>query len=106
MIEKIREAAKKRILYSPHALTQSTSPDRMIGPAEVRNTIENGEIIEDYPYDDRGHTVLISGQSSGKRVLHVVCIPTDFYLMIITTYIPSDEKWSSDFRNREDIWSV
>lgn len=106
MIEKIRAAAKKRILYSPHALTQSTSPDRMIEPSEIRSVINSGEIIEDYPYDDRGHTVLISGASPAKRPVHVVCIPTDFYLMIITAYIPSDEKWSSDFRNREDIWSV
>lgn len=106
MIDKIRIAAKKRILYAPHALTQTTSPERMISPAEIRSVVEAGEIIEDYPYDDRGHTVLISGLSSTKRQLHVVCIPTDFYLMIITAYIPSDIKWSSDFRNREDIWSV
>ena len=106
MLEKIKAAAKKRILYSPHALIQSISPERMIAPKEVRSVIDSGEIIEDYPYDDRGHTVLISGVSSGKRNLHVVCIPTDFYLMIITAYIPSDKKWSADFRNREDIWSV
>ncbi|HKI78862.1 MAG TPA: DUF4258 domain-containing protein [Ignavibacteriaceae bacterium] len=106
MLDKIKIAAKKRILYSPHALTQSISPDRMITPAEIRSIIDSGEIIEDYPFDDRGHTVLISGMSSEKRHLHVVCIPTDFYLMIITAYIPSDIKWSADFRNREDIWSV
>ena len=106
MIDKIRKAAKKKILYAPHALTQTTSPERMISPSEIRSIVEAGEIIEVYPYDDRGHTVLISGLSSAKRQLHVVCIPTDFYLMIITAYIPSDIKWSSDFRNREDIWSV
>ncbi|MDL1980499.1 MAG: DUF4258 domain-containing protein [Deltaproteobacteria bacterium] len=32
-------------------------PVRMISPEEVRNVIEQGEIIEDYPYEKRNSSI-------------------------------------------------
>jgi len=96
----IREAAKKRILFLPHAVRQMSRPDRMITPAEVRSVIMDGEIIEDYPEDPRGSSVLL-GRANDDRVIHVVCSPKKDYLAIITAYLPDPTQWSSDFKVRK-----
>jgi len=94
-LKEIKIAANKRILYLPHAIRQMSRPDRMISPEEVRNVIEQGEIIEDYPNDQRGHSCLMFRYSIGDRPLHVVCAPKGDYLAIITAYIPSMEEWEN-----------
>jgi hypothetical protein len=100
-IETVRASADKQILYLPHALEQMNAPDEMIATEEVRAVIFNGEIIEDYPEDARGHSCLMLGHSpESDRSVHVVCSPKDEYLAIITTYLPDPEKWSDDFRRR------
>ena len=106
MIDKIRKAASKKIVYTPHAMTQITNLERMIEPDELRKVIDTGELVENYPYDMRGNTSLILGRGTNNRPIHVVCTPTDFCLMIITAYIPSEIKWSHDFKTREKTWSV
>lgn len=106
MIEKIQRAAAKKIVYTPHAVIQITNLERMIEPDEIRKVISEGEIVENYTYDLRGETSLILGRGNNNRPIHVVCTPTDFYLMIITAYIPSEIKWSQDFKTRETAWSV
>ena len=100
-IETVRASANKQILYLPHALEQMNAPDEMITTEEVRAVIFNGEIIEDYPKDARGHSCLMLGSSpENNRSIHVVCSPKDEYLAIITTYLPDPTKWSDDFRRR------
>ena len=94
-LKEIKIAANKRILYLPHAIRQMSRPDRMISPEEVRNVIEQGEIIEDYPNDQRGHSCLMFCYSIGDRPLHVICAPKGDYLAIITAYIPSMEEWEN-----------
>lgn len=101
MIEQIRAAARKRILYLPHAIRQMSRPDRLIRPAEVRNVIDGGEIIEDYPEDARGHSCLLLGEGIERRPVHVVCAPKPDYLAIITAYIPSDKEWEAGYRQRK-----
>jgi hypothetical protein len=96
----VRKAAEKKILYLPHALRQMSRPDRMISAQEVRGVVEYGEVIEDYPEDQRGHSCLMMGDRSDGRPLHVVCSPKDEYLAIITAYIPDQEQWENDFKTR------
>ena len=91
----------KRRLFLPHALHQMVRPDRMIRPAEVRQVIEQGEVIEDYPDDPRGHSCLMLGFGDNGRALHVVCAPKVEYLAIITAYVPDVDEWSTDFRTRK-----
>ena len=62
--------------------------------------IEEGEIIEDYPEDTRGHSCLILGRGRDGRPIHIVCTPKDEYLAVITAYIPDEAQWSKDFRTR------
>ena len=100
-IETVRASADRQILFLPHALEQMNAPDEMITTEEVRAVIFNGEIIEDYPEDARGHSCLMLGDSpENNRSIHVVCSPKDEYLAIITTYLPDPTKWSDDFRRR------
>lgn len=96
----IQDAGKKMMLFLPHAVRQMTRPDRMVESVEVRMVIENGQIIEDYPEDARGHSSLILGRGHQNRPLHVVCAPKDEYLAIITAYLPDPQEWSSDFKER------
>ena len=96
----MREAAAKRILFLPHAVSQMNSPDRMISTQEVRAVILEGELIEDYPEDVRGHSCLMLGRGAEDRPVHVVCTPKRDYLAVITAYLPSAEQWASDWRTR------
>jgi hypothetical protein len=96
----VHEAAGKRILFLPHAMSQMNAPDRMISTREVRSVILEGMIIEDYPDDPRGHSCLILGMGDDKRPIHMVCAPKPDYLAIITAYLPNKHQWKTDWRTR------
>ena len=93
-------AATQKILFLPHAIKQMSRPDRMITTDEVREAVLLGEIIEEYPDDQRGESCLVI-KAVENRIIHVVCAPKSEYLAIITAYLPSPDQWSSDFKTRE-----
>lgn len=97
---KVIIAARKRILYLPHALDQMNRPERLITPKEVKRVIFDGEIIENYPEDSRGHSCLIFGFGNEARPVHVVCSPKEDSLALITAYLPDKDKWCTDFKTR------
>ena len=66
----------------------------------MRSVIENGEIIEDYPENSRGHSCLILGKGKNGRPVHIVCSAKDEFLAIITAYIPAPNDWSKDYKVR------
>jgi hypothetical protein len=100
--EEVQKAARKRVLFVRHALDQMNRPERMISQKEVREVIFNGEIIEDYPEDVRGHSCLMCGLAqSSQRILHVVCAPKVDFLTVITAYIPSPDEWEANFKVRK-----
>ena len=96
----VRRKVAERLLFLPHAVRQMSRPDRIISTAEVRNVIFEGEIIEDYPEDTRGHSCLMFGRGEAGRAIHLVCSPKDEYLAIITAYIPIKDQWLDDFKSR------
>ena len=100
MIEVVLDAANKRILFLPHAIRQMARPDRMITTADIRKVVFGGHVIEDYPEDARGHSCLMLGFDEDERAIHVVCSPKDEYLAIITAYLPDEDEWSEDLRER------
>jgi hypothetical protein len=102
ILKQVREAAAKRILFLPHALSQMNAPERMISTEEVRAVIFYGQVIEDYPEDARGQSCLMLGQGEGHRPIHVVCAPKADYLAIITAYLPSPRQWELDWRTRRE----
>lgn len=96
-------SANKKILFLPHAIDRMNEAEPMISTDEVNEVIFKGEIIEDYPEDARGHSCLLLGFSDQHhhRPIHVVCSPKTDYLAIITVYVPSLNKWNSDFKTRK-----
>jgi hypothetical protein len=101
ILQQVRNAARKRILYLPHAVSQMSHPDRMITTSEVRQAIQTSEVIEDYPKDPRGHSCLILALGTEKRPLHVVCSPKPEFLAIITAYLPNEDEWEDNFSKRK-----
>jgi len=75
-------------------------PERMISAAEVREVVLQGEVIEDYPEDARGHSCLLTGETALGRIIHVVCSQKEEYLAIITAYIPDAAEWDESRRQR------
>ena len=102
VIKLVREAAKKKILFLPHAVRQMSRLDRMINTSEVRQVIREGEIIENYPEDVRGHSCLILGHGNNRRPIHVVCSPKVDYLAVITAYLPGSQEWNDNFKKRKE----
>ena len=100
ILEDVRVAAQKRLLFLPHAIRQMSRPQRMIRSDEVEVVVKQGELIEDYPNDPRGHSCLMLDFGEARRAVHVVCSPKDEYLAIITAYLPDPAQWSEDFRRR------
>ena len=103
ILSKVKASAKKKILYLPHAIRQMSRPDRMISPNDVREVIQNGEIIENYPEDPRGHSCLMLYQKIDNRPIHIVCAPKEDYLAIITAYIPTPDEWDAKYKKRKKI---
>jgi hypothetical protein len=97
----VHSSSKKKLLFLPHAVHQMTRPERMITTSEVRSVIDKGEIIEQYPEDQRGYSCLMAGQGRGGRPLHVACAPQKDYCAIIPAYLPSEREWSEDFKVRK-----
>jgi hypothetical protein len=72
-----------QILFLSHALQQMNSPERLILTIEVKQVINNGEVIEGYPEDPRGHSCLMLGRGDNERPVHVVCSPKTDYLVSV-----------------------
>jgi hypothetical protein len=99
ILQRVRTAAAKRVLFLPHAIKAMAHPTPIISRSEVEATINRGEVIEDYPEDVRGHSCLMLAVPEGRAV-HVVCSPKADYLAVITAYLPEPAHWSPDFRER------
>ncbi len=98
-LDLIKESAAKRILFLPHAVRQMSKPDRLITTKDIRHVVENGEIIEHYTEDARGHSCLVFATTD--RPIHVVCSPKQDYLAIITAYLPRRQDWENDYKTRK-----
>ena len=91
MIEEIRgKIALEQFEFSKHAVDQSIV--RRIALYEIREAIENSEIIEDYPDDKYGPSCLILGYTASGRPLHIQCsYPSRSLVKIVTMYEPDPE---------------
>ena len=100
MIDELRaKIADGLFEFSKHAVDQSLL--RRISVQELREAIETGEIIEDYPNDKYGPSCLIFGLTAENRQLHVQCsYPSRPLLKIITLYEPDADLWI-DFKVRK-----
>lgn len=98
-IERIRSVTRLgRLFYTDHAVRRMA--ERGIDEQEVRQTILNGEIVEEYPDDRYSPSCLIYGRTDRGRRLHVQCTMPP-RARIITTYEPDPHQWI-DFRQRKE----
>jgi len=84
---------QKRYKTSHHAEVEREAEAITID--DIKTSILNGELLEDYPDDPRGHSCLMLGTTEDGRPLHVVLTiltPVE-EVLIITVYIPTMPKW-------------
>ena len=93
ILEGIREKIRNgQFEFSQHATDQSII--RHIRVRELREAIEEGERIADYPNDKYGPSCLILGFTKSKRPLHIHCsYPSRPLVKIITLYEPDPARW-------------
>jgi len=95
--EKIKEG---KYFMSQHAVVESAKD--MVDDEDIAAAILVGELIEDYPDDKRGHSCLICGMMKDGRHLHIVAGMAKENAVIITTYLPSSDKWETPFKRRKN----
>jgi hypothetical protein len=84
--------------FSRHATDQVIL--RGIQVNEIRQAIQSGEVIEDYPEDKYGPSCLVLGFTRDGRPLHIQCSnPTRPIIKVITVYEPDPVEWV-DYRVR------
>jgi hypothetical protein len=76
--------------------------ERGITIADVRNVLDNGEVIEDYPNDFPYPSRLVLGWR-GIRPIHIVAADnlSAGETIIVTVYEPDPQQWDSDFKRRK-----
>lgn len=89
----------KHIRFSQHSFQRMF--EREITPSIVREVIDNGIIIKEYPDDTPYPSFLVLGYHGDKPIHVVVSLNTDSdTLIIITVYIPDISIWNNDFTER------
>lgn len=102
LLEQIRTATLKGVLFLPHAVRQMSRPERMISTAEVHHVLITGDAIEEYPEDPRGPSALLLGFGPGGRAIHVVAAPKEEYVAVITAYVPDAAIWHEGMKTRRE----
>ncbi len=87
------------ILWSAHALARLQ--ERGIFRKDIKNAIQTGEIIEQYPEDFPQPSCLVLGVTLESRPIHVVCSFDGEYLTVITAYYPTPDKFEADNKTRK-----
>ncbi|MEM9905496.1 MAG: DUF4258 domain-containing protein [Cyanobacteria bacterium P01_D01_bin.44] len=100
MIGDIRQKiADNQFELSKHALDQSIL--RRVRIQEIRESIAQGQVIEDYPEDKYGPSCLICGFTQANRPLHIQCsYPSRPLIKVVTVYEPAPSLWNNDFTER------
>lgn len=101
MIREIQDKIQQNTYeFSEHAVTQSIL--RSISIHELKEAIATAELIEDYPNDKYGPSVLLLGFTDQQRPLHIHCsYPSRPLLKIITLYEPDSARWEQHRIRRE-----
>jgi len=82
---------KKDYLFSEHADEERTKDKLTV--EEIEQTIFSGKVIEERLNDVRGESRLIVGKTKENKLLHVVIGLRFGKPVIVTNYLPSQERW-------------
>ena len=87
-----------KIIYPPYVLKRMI--ERGITVAEVRDVLENGELIEEYKADSPPRYLMLGW--SRDRPIHVVGEddPIEDETIVVTAYEPDIKRWKDGFRER------
>jgi hypothetical protein len=70
---------------------------------EIKEALQNCELLENYPDDPRGASILVMGYTSAQKPVHLVLGEHGARLIIITVYLPHMPKWTNErTRNRPE----
>lgn len=75
---------------------------RGIKITDIKNAINTGEIIEQYPDDYPFPSCLVLGNDKKGSKIHVCMSDEGTSSRIITAYYPDPIKWSDDYKNRKE----
>lgn len=94
-IETIQNLYKNaKLKWSKHCLERMQERDISID--DVKNCIQTGEIIENYPNDFPHPSCLIFGYTINQKILHTIVGSDGETLFFITAYYPSTDKFKGD----------
>lgn len=99
LVELKAAIAAGRYYLGPHAGLRQWERDLSTDKLEEAFGADAPEIVEDYPDDPRGHSVLLLGMTEEGQLLHLVCKVTD-PVFAITCYEPDPDVWYPDFKRR------
>ena len=75
---------------------------RGIRISDIRNAVNSGEIIEQYPDDFPFPSCLILGNDRHDNYIHVCMSDEGTASRIITAYYPDLNKWNDDLKTRKE----
>ncbi len=92
--------AQGRYEFSDHAERERINDGFTVD--DVKGIALQGDLLEDYPKDPRGHSCLMLGQAADGRPIHSVLtiLPTDV-VRFITVYEPTLPKWLNGWTRGE-----
>ena len=100
-IEKLKEYFDNdNVFVTEHAAERFRQ--RGIRVPDIRNAVDTGEIIEQYPDDFPFPSCLVLGNDSKGRKIHVCMSDEGSASRIITAYFPDSVKWSDDLKVRKE----
>ena len=102
MIDQVKtyiSAKKYRLTF--HAEVEREADKIFISEIEEAFSSDSCMIIENYPEDKRGHSLLVLGFTKEGLPIHMVCAIYENVLVIITLYRPDPELWV-DWRIRKE----
>ena len=93
LIDELRSKISQNAFeFSKHAVDQTIL--REISVQEIRDAINSGEVIEDYPDDKYGPSCLIYGTTKNGRPIHIQCsYPSRLLVKVVTVYEPDPDRW-------------
>ena len=91
-------SSSMKIIYPPYVLKRMI--ERNITVAEVRDVLENGELIEEYQADSPPRYLMLGW--GGSRPIHIVGEddPVTDETTVVTAYEPDAKRWKAGFRER------